>query len=209
MRVTRRNNNLTDITGTRHIITGVKTDVNQAVVTGTARNAMGSFVLATLPLRKHDLDSPSNLGLVLLPSNVVNELDKLLVALLDDRFWNLILHDASRSVRTDGILERESRRESRLLDDSHRLGEIFVGFTRKTDNDISSNSSVRDGLAHPVEDAQELRGSIRTAHPTQHLVRTGLQRHVQAWHDVRSLSHSLDNVVGKSGRMWGSEPHPL
>ncbi|WP_032440917.1 hypothetical protein, partial [Klebsiella pneumoniae] len=81
----RRNNNLTDITGTRHIITGVKTDVNQAVVTGTARNAMGSFVLATLPLRKHDLDSPSNLGLVLLPSNVVNELDKLLVALLDDR----------------------------------------------------------------------------------------------------------------------------
>lgn len=89
MRVTRRNNNLTDITGTRHIITGVKTDVNQAVVTGTARNAMGSFVLATLPLRKHDLDSPSNLGLVLLPSNVVNELDKLLVAILDDRFWNL------------------------------------------------------------------------------------------------------------------------
>jgi hypothetical protein len=45
------------------------------------RNAMGSFVLATLPLRKHDLDSPSNLGLVLLPSNVVNELDKLLIAL--------------------------------------------------------------------------------------------------------------------------------
>jgi hypothetical protein len=52
------------------------------------------------------------------------------------------VHDASRSVRTDGILERESRRESRLLDDSHRLSEIFVGFTRKTDNDISSNSSL-------------------------------------------------------------------
>ena len=209
MRVARRNNNLTNITWSRHVIARVQTDVNQTIVAGAACDAVGSFVLAALSLRKHDLDGPPNLSLVLLPGNIVDELNESLVTLLDDRLGNLICHDTSRGVRTDGVLECECCREFRLCNNSHRLGEILIGLTRKPDDNVGGDSSVRDSLAHPIKDAQELCGPIRAAHPTQHLIGTRLQRHMQAWHDVRSLSHGLDDVVSKSRRMRGGEPHPL
>ena len=64
-------------------------------------------------------------------------------------------------------------------------------------------------LAHGVEDAEELGAPVGAAHPAQHVVGAGLQRHVQARHDVRRLGHGQDDVVGERRRVRAGEPDPL
>ena len=50
---------------------------------------------------------------------------------------------------------------------------------------------------------------VAAPHRLEDPVGAGLQRHVQAGHDVGRLGHRLDDVVGERGRVRAREPHPL
>ena len=62
---------------------------------------------------------------------------------------------------------------------------------------------------NPVQDGQVAVAAVGPAHGLQHGVRAGLQRHVQAGHDVRGLRHRLDDVVGEVPRVRGGEADAL
>ncbi len=62
---------------------------------------------------------------------------------------------------------------------------------------------------HLVEDRQVARRPVGAAHPAQHVVRAGLQRHVQLRADVRRLGHRGDDVGGEVARVRRGEPDPL
>ena len=175
--------------------------MNQAVVPGPSGDAMGDLVLAPLALGEHHLNGATDLSLVFLPGDVVDEIDEAVVAFLDDRLGDLVLHDPCRGVGTNGVLEGEGSGEPRLLDDTHGFGEVLVGLPGEPDDDVCGDGGVRNGLAHPVKDSEELLGPVGSAHPAQHLVRPGLQRHVQAGHDIGGLGHGLDDVIGEGGRV--------
>jgi hypothetical protein len=51
--------------------------------------------------------------------------------------------------------------------------------------------------------------AVGAAHRLQHGVRAGLQRHVQAGHDVRGLRHRIDHVVGEVPGVRRGETDPL
>ena len=66
-----------------------------------------------------------------------------------------------------------------------------------------------DAGPDPVQDGQVALPPVGAAHRLQHGVRAGLQRHVQAGHDVRGLRHRVDHVVGEVPGVRGREPDAL
>jgi tRNA-2-methylthio-N6-dimethylallyladenosine synthase len=66
---------------------------------------------------------------------------------------------------------------------------------------IEGLERVRFTSPHPVDDPEELLLPVGAAHVLEHLVRAGLQRHVQAVHHVGGLGHRLDDVVGEGSRV--------
>src|SRR5690606_11709831 len=89
-------------------------EVHQAVVRGSAGQAVGGVVLAALALRDHQLHGPADLLLVLLPGDLLLEGDQPLVALLDDLLGDLAVHLGGRGARPLGVLEGERLGEARL-----------------------------------------------------------------------------------------------
>ena len=61
----------------------------------------------------------------------------------------------------------------------------------------------------PVQDGQVTVPAVGPAHGLQDPVRTRLQRHVQAGHDVRRLRHGVDDVVGEVPGVGGGEADAL
>src|SRR5699024_6718013 len=81
--------------------------------------------------------------------------------------------------------------------------------TRESDNNIGGDRGVRDLRTDLIQDGEELLGSVGTAHLFEHLVRSGLQWHVQLRADVWGLCHGVNDIRGEFCRVRAGEANPL
>ena len=90
-----------------------------------------------------------------------------LVALLDHGLRHLVWHGRSRRSLADRILEGESGREARLVDDREGVLEVVLCLAGEPHNDVGCDGSVWNLLSHAIEDPQELLASITAPHSLQ------------------------------------------
>ena len=87
--------------------------------------------------------------------------------------------------------------------------EIGLGLAGEADDDVGRDGRVGHRRAYPLDDPEIALRPVAAAHPAQHVIGAGLQRHVQRRADVRGLGHRGDHVVGEVAGMRGGEPHPF
>ncbi len=184
-------------------------EVHQAVVGGTAGQAVGGAVLAALALGDHQLQGAADLLLVLLPGDLLLEGDQAFVALLDDRLGDLAVHLGGRGAGTLGVLEGECLGEARLAHHVQGLLEVLLGLAGEAHDDVRGDRRVRDGGADLLDDPQVALLPVGAAHRLEHRVGAGLERHVQLRHHVRRLGHGGDDVVGEVAGVRGGEADAL
>jgi hypothetical protein len=198
-----------DVTRARGLGSLRHLEVDETIVFRAPRQAVRRRVLLAFARRDEHLERAPELLLVLFERDALLERHQTLVTLLHDRLRHLIRHRRGGRALADRVLERERTRESGRLDHAHRVFEVFVGLAGEADDDIGRDRRVRDLLAHPVEDAEELLRPVRATHVLQDLVAPRLQRHVQLRHDVRRLGHRIDHIVGERRGVRTREAHPL
>ena len=99
------------------------------------------------------------------------EFDQAFEPFLHHIFWNLVFHGGSRRTGADRVLERVRLRKPGLAHHVHGLFEVFLGFTRESNNDVGGDRRVRDTFAYLVQNVHEAFGAVGPAHGFQHGVR--------------------------------------
>jgi DNA-binding SARP family transcriptional activator/Tfp pilus assembly protein PilF len=190
--------------GHRHDVTGAgraggtgRSKVHQAVVAGAAGHAVGGGVLAALALGHEHFHAVAGLLLVLRVGCLLDQGGEPFVALLHDGGGDLGVHGRCRGTGADGVAEGERSGEPGRPDQVEGVLEVLVGLAGEAHDDVGGDGGVRDAGPDPVQDGQVPVPAVGAAHRLEHGVRAGLQRHVQAGHDVRGLCHRVDDVVGE------------
>ena len=101
--------------------------MDESIAACPARHPMGQHVLAPSPSANITSTRRPSCFAVLLQGDVADQVDEAVVALLDDRLGDLIVHRGGRRSGPDGVLERESSREARSRNDIERG--LKVGFS--------------------------------------------------------------------------------
>src|SRR5271170_6144407 len=180
----------------------VRGEVDQAVVAGTAGQAVGRGVLPALAFGDQDLDDGAGLLLVLRVDDLVGFGGQALVALLDYLLRDLVWHRRGGGAGADRVAEGERAREPRLAHQVQGVLEVLVRLPREADDDVGGDRGVRYPGPDVGQDGQVAVAPVGAAHRLQHRVGTGLQRHVQAGHHVRGFRHRVDDVLGEVPRVW-------
>ncbi len=184
-------------------------EVDEPVVGGATGEAVRTVVLLALALGDQDLQGAADLLLVLLPGDLLLEGDQPVVALLDDGLGDLVVHLGGGGAGPLGVLEGEGVGEAGLADRVHGLLEVLLGLAREADDDVGRDGRVGHRRADLLDDAEEAFLPVGALHRLEHLVRTGLHRHVQLVHHVRGLGHRGDHVVGEVARVRRGEADAL
>ena len=109
----------------------------------------------------------------------------------------------------DRVLEGERAGEPGLADQVQGVGEIAFRLAGEADDDVGGDRGVRIALRTLSRMPQVAVAAVRAAHALEDRVRPGLQRHVEAGHDVAGGRHGLDHVAGEVTRVRGGEADPL
>ena len=184
----------------------VRGEVDEAVVAGAAGHPVGGGVLAAFALGDQDLNGGAGQLLVLRVGGLLDQGGEPLVALLHRGRGHLGVHGRGRGTRADRVAEGERAREPGLAHQVQGVLEVLVGLAGEAHDDVGGNGRVGDAGPDPVQDGQVAVPAVGAAHRLEHRVGTGLQRHVQAGHDVRGLGHGVDDVVGEVPGVRRGEP---
>ncbi len=178
-----------------------RSEVHQTVVAGAAGHAVGGGVLSALALGHEHFHRCAGLPLVLRVGGLLDQGGQALIALLHDGGGNLGVHGRRGSAGADGVTEGERAGEPGRPDQVQGVGEVLVGLAGEADDDVGGDGGVGNAGPDPVQDGQVPVPAVGPPHRLEHGVRAGLQRHVQAGHDVRGLRHRVDDVVGEVPRV--------
>src|SRR6266581_2989082 len=102
--------------------------------------------------------------------------------------------------------------QRRLLDEPIRRSEIFVGFTGKSNHNVSANGGVRNSQTNARHKAGVVFRRIRTVHRPQNTRRSALQRNMKMMRhsrmgcgEVNKFGYHLerfDRTETQAGKTW-------
>ena len=129
-------------------------DMHQAAIAGASGQApVGGVLLADAGTHQH-LDIGTDQLLVLVPADLLFNLDQAVVAFLHDGLGNLIRHRRRRRARTWRVLEGEGTGESGPLDNVEGLHEVGFGLTREPDDDVCRDGRIGHRRPDVIDDGQ-------------------------------------------------------
>ena len=106
-----------------------------------------------------------------------------------------------RGSRPRRVAERKNARKPRRADQIESRREIFLGLSRKADDEVGRDGDCGERRPHPADFFEVLGHGVAALHPVQDAVRPGLRRQVEVRRDVSAGGERFDHRIVDEARV--------
>src|SRR5262249_36701495 len=123
--------------------------------------------------------------------------------------WHLLLEPRCGGVFPFGVFKYEGVVESNSVNKITRLGVVFIGLSRETDDNVGSKRNPGRDETNPVNELRIRFRGISAMHRFQDPVGCGLQRQMNMFGQLWQPSKRFDGILSKTDRVRRCKPDTL